>query len=65
MHMNARIIVCNFDVFLNSLSFNFSILVISETWLKSYNTDIYELDNYNYVHKLRDTDMKGVAPWYI
>ena len=38
---------------------------MSETWLKSYNTDIYELDNYYAVHKLRDNDMKGVAPWYI
>ena len=46
--MNARSIVCHFDAittFLNSLSFNFSIIVISENWLKSYNKDIYELES--------------------
>ena len=64
IHMNARSILCNFDAittFLNSLIFNFSIIVISETWLKSYNKDIYELEYYNSVHTLRDNDIKGVV----
>ena len=62
IHMNARNIVCNFDAittYLNSLSFNCSIIIISETWLKSYNKDIYELEYYNYVHTIRDNDIKG------
>ena len=60
--MNDRSIVCNLDditTYLNSLSFNFSIIVISETWLKSYNKYIYELEDYNSVHTIRDNDMKG------
>ena len=62
IHMNARSNVCNCDAistFLNSLSFNFYIIVISETWLKSYNKGSYKLEDYNSVHTIRGNDMKG------
>ena len=54
--------MCNFDAittFLNSLRFNFSSIVISEIYLKSYNKDIYELEDCNSVHTIKDNDMKG------
>ena len=56
IHMNARSIVFNCDAIttvLNSLIFNFSIIVISEIWLKSYNKDIYELEDYNPLHTIK------------
>ena len=54
--------MCNFNyitTFINSLSFNLSIIFISETWLKSYNKDIYELEDYNTAHTIQYNDMKG------
>ena len=54
--------VCNFDAittFLNSLSFNFSSIFISEIYLKSYNKDIYELEDCNSVHTITYNDMNG------
>ena len=53
---NIRCLPKNFDklkYFLFKLNHNFSILSISETWLKQYHKDNYNLKGYSHVSKIR------------
>ena len=59
---NIRSIPKNFDTlkyFLFKLNHNFSIISISETWLKQYNKDNYNLNGYSHVSKIRPKKSGG------
>ena len=59
---NIRSIPKNFDklkYFLFELNHNFSIISISETWLKQYNKDNYNLNGYSHVSKIRPKKSGG------
>jgi hypothetical protein len=43
----------------------FDIIILSETWLKPYNVDIYKLDGYNHEYITRDDKAGGVLSIYI
>ena len=51
-HINIRSQKANlksFEICLENLQFNFSIIRITETWLNDYNCDLYSLNGYNFV----------------
>ena len=59
---NIRSIPKNFDklkYFLFELNHNFSIISISETWLKQYNKDNYNLKGYSHISKIRPKKSGG------
>ena len=59
---NIRSIPKNFDTlkyFLFELNHNFSIISISETWLKQYNKDNYNLKGYSHISKIRPKKSGG------
>ena len=59
---NIRSIPKNFDklkYFLFELNHNFSIISISETWLKQYNKDNYNLKGYSHDSKIRPKKSGG------
>ena len=55
-HINIRSQKANlksFEICLENLQFNFSIIGVTETWLNDYNCDLYSLDGYNFVEAHR------------
>ena len=59
---NIRSIPKNFNklkYFLFKLNHNFSIISISETWLKQYNKDNYNLKGYSHISKIRPKKSGG------
>ena len=55
-HINIRSQKANlksFEIRLENLQFNFSIIGIIETWLNDYNCDVYSLNGYNFVEAHR------------
>ena len=56
-NLNARSFVHNFDdiiMLLDSIEIKFNKIVISETWLREYNKDLYQIENYNACHITRN-----------
>ena len=43
----------------------FKIIGLSETWLKEYNKDIYNVDDYVGVHKIRQNRNGGGVSFYV
>ena len=55
-HINIRSQKANlrsFEMCLENLQFNFSVIGISETWLNDYNFDLYNINGYNFVEAHR------------
>ena len=69
LHINSRSINKNFDsvdIFLSSLNrFSFSVIGISETWLKSNSPDIFNIPNYHMIHVDRKKGRGGGVAMYI
>ena len=71
LHLNIRSIKKNFENFkmlLNSISFTFSIICFSETWLDETNStknSLYELPNYMSKHQVRSYRRGGGVFIYV
>ena len=55
-HINIRSQKANlssFEICLENLQFNFSVIGMTETWLNDYNCDLYSLNGYNFVEAHR------------
>ena len=69
LHINSRSISKNFEsveTFLSSLNgFSFSVIGISETWLKTNSPDIYNISNYRMIHVDRKEGRGGGVALYI
>ena len=68
IHINARSLVRNHDqinLFLNSIIHKFSIIIITETWLKHSNQNIYNFDNYNQINTIRSVGRGGGVAIFI
>ena len=64
-HMNIRSVTKNLsklDSLLSDIDHEFSIVALSETWLKSDNYLLYGINNYNSEHSYRST--KGGGEWH-
>ena len=51
-HINIRSMKANltsFDIFLQNLEFEFSVIGITETWLTDSNCDLYNINGFNFV----------------
>ena len=62
LHVNLRSIPKNFDSFLNylhTLTFSFTIIAVTETWLSTNNSDNYGIPGYNLVSICRDGKRGG------
>ena len=67
-HINARSLIRNHDqinLFLNSIIHTFSIIIITETWLKYSNQNIYNFDNYNQINTIRSVGRGGGVDIFI
>ena len=68
IHTNIRSIsknLNNFDTYLNSLNHEFSVIGLSETWLKPDTVDIFGLDGYNSEHTYRPHRSGGGVSLFI
>ena len=68
IHINSRSLVRNHDqinIFLNSIIHKFSIIIITETWLKHSNQNIYNFDNYNQINTIRSVGRGGGVAIFI
>ena len=68
LHLNIRSIPKNIDEFLSylhNLKFEFSIIGLSETWLHEFNQDLYFIEGYNHIHKVRSGRMGGGVSLFI
>ena len=68
MHQNIRSIRHKFDKIkslLHTMDHKFSILGFSETWFKSYNADLYNLEGYDHIHLTRPEKTGGGLSMYI
>ena len=66
MHLNVRSIPKNIDKlnnYLLSLDIQFSIIGLTETWLKEETLELYELPEYKIIHLTRPS-RKGEVPLY-
>ena len=64
LHLNIRSLQKNFEKlvnFLATLSFDFKVICISETWCSSENnnSDLFKLPNYNSIHQTRSSRKTG------
>ena len=64
LHLNIRSFKKNFDKlvnFLDTSSFNFKVICVSETWCSSEhnNSDLYKLTNYSSIHQTRSSGKTG------
>ena len=48
-----------FEICLENLEFQFSVIGITETWLKDFNSDLYSIDGYNFVETHRTEKTGG------
>ena len=65
---NVRSIPKNFkdlSIFLDSLKHDFSIIGITESWLKPSNVNDYTPDNYNHEYEIRETSLGGGVSLFI
>ena len=68
LHLNIRSIPRNLSslqTYLNNLDIQFSVVGISETWLKPYNVDCYGMDGYREEHSYRSERMGGGVSLYV
>ena len=62
LHLNIRSVPTNFTSFLSyisKLNHNFSIIGLSETWLKQSNISAYVIDGYSHIGLTRSNAMGG------
>jgi hypothetical protein len=68
MHLNIRSIKKNFtdlNTLLNNLDHPFSILGLTETWLKPYNTSLFDIKGYIHENLTRPSKIGGGVSIYI
>ena len=69
IHFNCRSLLCNIHKikeYLQCLSFNFDVIVLSETWLNLYdNSDVLNLVGYDLCSKTRQNKIGGGVAMYI
>ena len=68
IHENIRSIPHNldkFDNYLASLEHEFSVIALTETWLKDHSVDLYGIDGYESEHRIRTTRDGGGVSLYI
>ena len=54
-----------FEIYLNSLTFKFSFIALSETWFDEYKQGLYELPNYTSINEFRTNKKGGGVLLYI
>ena len=67
-HLNIRSMkknLKNFDVYMKTLDYNFSLIGMSETWLQSQTRDLYDLEGYEFVETHRTTKSGGGVGLFI
>lgn len=68
MHLNCRSLAKNFDnlsFYLSDFKQQFSVIALSETWLKKSHPNLYHLDNYSFVGQERENKRGGGVGFYI
>ena len=68
IHSNIRSIpknLQNFESYLSNLNHDFSIIALSETWLKDHTVDLYNMKGYSSEHKYRKSRSGGGVSLYI
>ena len=68
IHENIRSIPKNLDKFINylmNIELQFSIIGLTETWLKDHSRDLYNIDGYSPVHNIRKSRTGGGVSLYI
>ena len=68
IHINARSLIKNYDNienYLNMLSHRFSVIIISESWLKECHIGNYNIQNYTSVNTIRKNKRDGGVSIYI
>ena len=68
IHINARSLIKNYyniDNYLNMLSHRFSVIIISESWLKECHIGNYNIQNYTSVNTIRKNKRGGGVSIYI
>ena len=61
-HLNIRSMkhnLKNFDVYMKTLDYNFSLIGLSETWLQNQTCDLYDLERYLFLETHRTTKSGG------
>ena len=57
VHLNIKSLPKHYDelvIFLESLGHDFSFIGLTETWLDEYKHDLYDLPDYNCIHRFRE-----------
>ena len=68
LHFDIRSLPTHFDDFtdyLELLTHKFTVIGLTETWLKHHNFDLFELKHYNSFHKYREKQSGGGVTFYI
>ena len=68
IHVNARSFIKNVDdikYYLLSSNSKYDVIIISETWFKIHNTDLYQLNGYKVAHTIRNFKRGGGVSIYI
>ena len=68
MHLNIRSIRknhTNLDILLKTINHKFSIIGLTETWLKDYNTSLFDLDGYAHEYIYRPVKQGGGVSMFI
>ena len=68
LHFNIRSFPKHFGDFtdyLELLTHKFTIIGLTETWLKPHNIDLFELKHYNSFHSYRENQSRGGVTFYI
>ena len=66
LHLNIRSLSKNFKNFRSSLALiehKFSIIALTETWMKQHNTDLYNLEGYNHEFLVRNKKRGEGSPF--
>ena len=61
-HLNIRSLrknVTNFSICLDTIEKKYDVIALSETWLKDYNADLYQIDGYQHEFVTRDHSTGG------
>jgi hypothetical protein len=62
LHLNIRSLKRNFDdltTLLSMIEHKFTVVALTESWLKKHNVDLFPLEGYNSEHIIRDTKIGG------
>ena len=68
LHVNARSLNRSFDhlnTLLNDINHHFTIIGITETWLREHNVDLFEIEGYSHEHVIRTNKTGGGSSIYI